>query len=196
MQQGPGDRNPLTHTSRESPDQRVATLDQDHLAQQRVDASRCRGSLLKPRKQQKVFFCGQLVVHHGGVTNKAGTSCGRALAPGCSRKGNLPRRWPHQLRRYAQQGGLARAVSPGQDETLARRHLKRHAAQSVPPAVSFLDIFETDAGGRKRSGRQRTASHLGGTCRAVTAQLRTRSRSTFSARARSCAYSSSEIVPA
>src|SRR5258708_21042401 len=67
--------------------------------------------------------------------------------------------------------------------------------RGVEPAVTFVDVFKANAGGRTCRRRHRLASQVGCSCRLATAQPRTRSRRIFSARARSRAYSSSQIVP-
>jgi hypothetical protein len=66
----------------------------------------------------------------------------------------------------------------------------------VKPTVPLFDFFEPDSCREKSRQRHRVASLKGKLCRVFNAQPRTRSRSTFSARARSCAYSVSVMVPA
>jgi hypothetical protein len=66
----------------------------------------------------------------------------------------------------------------------------------VEPAVPLFDFLEPNSCGRKSRRRHWAASRKGKSHRALNAQPWTRSRSTFSARARSCAYSVSAMVPA
>ena len=70
------------------------------------------------------------------------------------------------------------------------------AAEGEKPAIPFFDVLESNPGSRGvRSGHQ-AASPTCACRRSSNAQPRTKSRKILSARPRSLAYSSSEIVPA
>src|SRR6266581_4677274 len=96
----------------------------------------------------------------------------------------------------SQKRGFAGAVPPGEDHAFARGDFQGNAAQRVKPAIPFVDVLEADSCGRKTRWRHRTTSEISKALQVLNTQPRTRSRNTFSARARSCVYSSSEMVPA
>ena len=71
VQQRAGDGHALAHAARESAHQRSAAFEQADFLQKFVDASLGVGSFLQPREEQQIFFGGQLVVDHGGVSDEA-----------------------------------------------------------------------------------------------------------------------------
>src|SRR5207302_11215540 len=106
------------------------------------------------------------------------------------------RGWPREPSRNAQQRGLAGTVPSGERHAFSRGNLQGDTAQRIKSAVPLINAFEADSCGRKTRWRHGTTSETGRSLLVFNAQPRTRSRNTFSARPRSCAYSSSEIVPA
>jgi hypothetical protein len=88
------------------------------------------------------------------------------------------------------------SVAAGQRHALVFGNLQRHPPERVEPAVPLFDFFEPNSCGRESRRRHWAASRKGKSHRVLNAQPWTRSRSTFSARARSCAYSVSAMVPA
>src|SRR6266478_5788712 len=161
--------------------------------------SSARGRLcdsLQPCKQHQVLFRRQFVINHRGVSHKTGWRLCAADLPAAIEEAHSARRRTRQPRRNSQQSSLAGAIPSCQRNAFSRGDFQRYATQRVKPAIPFVDFFEADSCGRKTRSCHRTASEVSTSLPVFKTQPRTRSRNTFSARARSCAYSSSEMVPA
>jgi hypothetical protein len=83
VNQSAGDGDALPHAARKGADQRVAALEEGDFAEQIFGA--CRGivDILKFREQNQIFFGGELIVDHGGVTDITGPAVGSI---GCARE--------------------------------------------------------------------------------------------------------------
>ncbi len=113
-------------------------------------------------------------------------------------KSDFAARGLRQLRRNFQQSRFSRSVVAHERDAFPCGNLQRNAAQRHAHSVALFDFAELDSQSIRpcRGFRGRHSGKMQAVWTRATAQPWTRSRSNCSARPRSRAYSSSEIVPA
>ena len=106
------------------------------------------GDILQSGEEDEVFFRGQLVIDHGGVSHVPGPAVGVGFGTG-ARKRELPCGGANDARGNAEEGGFSGTVAPRQDNAFAGRNFERDSAEGEKAAVTLIDVFKPQAGWRQ-----------------------------------------------
>jgi hypothetical protein len=146
MNERAGNGDALAHTTGKSAHEGVPALEQADFAKKFFGAGGRIFNVLQSSEEDEVFFGGEFVVNHAGMSDVTGTAiAGSRVGAG---EGQLPSGGEHDLRGDAKQRGFAGAVASGKDDAFAGSDFERDATEGIESAIAFIDVLEAEAGWR------------------------------------------------
>ena len=110
---------------------------------------------LKPRKEQKIFFGGQFVVDHRGVSDETRANRVRFAVARLAGKTQRAATMAAPIVRRCAKGWSCRSRCVQQKLRILPARSERHSAQGEESSITLVDIFKTETNGRKCRRRHR-----------------------------------------